>query len=130
MRVKYVLTFVVGLILLSSCTPEEQAIFNTLPPELQSAVVAVLAERHNHPFLVCVRAHESDTAGGYSAENPTSTASGAYQFLSSSWRNLSARAGYSGWPTASSAPWHIQDAVAYDTAVTRGQQSPWNGTGC
>ena len=49
----------------------------------------------NHPFLTCVRAHESDRGpaphiNGYAAKNPSSSASGAYQFLDSTWRNVSA----------------------------------------
>ncbi len=48
-----------------------------------------------HPFLVCVRHFESDRGAfpfdrGYAAQNPTSTASGAYQFLDSTWRGASA----------------------------------------
>src|SRR6478735_7470380 len=55
-------------------------------------------EVQRHPFLTCVRHHESDRTGayphirGYTAQNPGSTASGAYQFLDSTWRGASARA--------------------------------------
>ncbi len=83
-----------------------------------------------HPFLVCVRAHESATAGAYEAKNPDSTASGAYQFLNATWKVASVQAGYHGFATAAAAPWWVQDAVAYDLAIRRGQKSHWNGTGC
>lgn len=87
-----------------------------------------------HPFLVCVRRHESDRSvypytRGYRAKNPRSTASGAYQFLNSSWRVLSKRAGYPGWRRAMDAPPAVQDAVAYWTLTHYGK-SPWRGTGC
>src|SRR4029453_19134129 len=36
-----------------------------------------------HPFLVCTRAHESDTAGGYRAVSGSGTYRGAYQFSQS-----------------------------------------------
>lgn len=85
---------------------------------------------HNNPFLACVRNHESATAGLYAAENPTSTASGAYQFLDSTWRVVSAQAGHPGYARAIYAPWYVQDAVAYDLAIVRGQRFHWDGTGC
>lgn len=80
-------------------------------------------------FLACVRAHESDTAGGYKAENPYSTASGAYQFIDSSWQAYSRMAGYSGWSHASYAPPSVQDAVARWVVVNKGHY-PWKGTHC
>ena len=76
-------------------------------------------------FLACVRAHESDTAGGYKAENPYS----AYQFIDSSWQAYSRMAGYSGWSHASYAPPSVQDAVARWVVVNKGHY-PWKGTHC
>lgn len=93
------------------------------------AVEADRRARQNHPFLTCVRRHESDRAGGYGAQNPRSTASGAYQFLDSTWRNVSARAGHAGYSRAAHAPWYVQDAVAL-YLVNNGGRSAWNGTGC
>lgn len=81
----------------------------------------------NHPFLACVRNHES--RGNYGAQNPTSTASGAYQFLNSTWRNVSGRAGFPGYGRAADAPWHVQDAVAL-WLYSNGGRSAWAGTGC
>ena len=87
-----------------------------------------------HPFLTCVRHHESDRGAyphinGYGAQNPYSSASGAYQFINSTWRNVSARSGHAGYATAASAPWYVQDAVALWT-YNNGGRSAWAGTGC
>ena len=121
-------------LLFTACTDEQVAQFQALDPASQAAVIAALqtpAEppAHTPPggFLACVRRHES--GGNYQAENPVSTASGAYQFLDSTWRTMSARAGHSGYGHAADAPPHIQDAVATHT-VNSGWSSAWNGTGC
>lgn len=87
-----------------------------------------------HPFLSCVRHHESDRGAfphddGYGAQNPRSSASGAYQFLDSTWRNVAARSGHGGYARASHAPWYVQDAVAL-WVFNNGGKSAWNGTGC
>jgi hypothetical protein len=119
-----------------SCTAEEIAAYATMNPTEQAAVKAHLQaqaqpveEAHTPPggFLACVRRHES--GGSYTAKNPNSTASGAYQFLDSTWRTMSARAGHAGWGSARHAPPHVQDAVAVYT-VNSGWRSAWNGTGC
>ena len=126
----------IPLLFAASCTPEEIALYGTMNADEQAAVTAHLQAQaepeppaHNPPsgFLACVRRHES--GGNYQAENPVSTASGAYQFLDSTWRTMSARAGHSGWGHAASAPPAVQDAVAEYT-VNSGWASAWNGTGC
>jgi len=124
----------IALLFASSCTSEQVAQFQALDPAGQAAVITALQTpaappAHTPPsgFLACVRAHES--GGNYQAENPTSTASGAYQFLDSTWRTMSARAGHSGWGHAASAPPSVQDAVAIYT-VNAGWASAWDGTGC
>jgi hypothetical protein len=125
-----------ALLFAASCTPEEIALYGTMNADEQAAVKAHLqaqaapaAPAHNPPggFLACVRRHES--GGNYQAKNPVSTASGAYQYLDSTWRTMSARAGHGGYPTARSAPPWVQDAVAVYT-VNSGWSSAWNGTGC
>ena len=130
------LAITISLLFASSCTPEEIALYHTMNSDEQAAVKAHLqaqaapaAPAHNPPggFLACVRRHES--GGNYQAKNPVSTASGAYQFLNSTWRTMSARAGHGGYPTARSAPPWVQDAVAVYT-VNSGWRSAWNGTGC
>lgn len=62
-----------------------------------------------------------ESGGNYSAVNASSGASGAYQFLDSTWQSLSASAGYS---TAASAPESVQDAAALELYNTQGT-SPW-----
>ena len=121
-------------LLFTACTDEQVAQFQALDPASQAAVIAHLQTSAEPPahtppggFLACVRRHES--GGNYQAENPVSTASGAYQFLDSTWRTMSARAGHSGYGHAADAPPHIQDAVAIHT-VNSGWSSAWNGTGC
>lgn len=132
------LALVAAVVALAACTPHEQAVFATLPPDAQRAVLDELARRSTeaerraiqaHPFLVCVRRHESDTAGGYAAQNPRSSASGAYQFIDSTWRSVSVRAGFPGHSRAVDAPWWVQDAVALWTYRVEGA-SHWAGTGC
>jgi muramidase (phage lysozyme) len=103
--------------------------------QLAGAVEAARRDIQRHPFLACVRHHESDSSGphpyirGYTAQNRRSTASGAYQFLDSTWRGASQRAGYPGYARAKQAPWWVQDAVALHVFKTGGR-SAWNGSGC
>lgn len=91
------------------------------PPPPTTAVPApsTQASVSDSEFLACVRAHESDTAGGYSAQNPTSSASGAYQIIDSTWGN------YKGYAHAKDAPPAIQDERALQLP-----RSAWHGTGC
>ena len=126
----------VAVSLLFGCTPGEVELFVGLPADGQAAVVAHLGSQGESVepvrvapggFLACVRRHES--GGDYRAENPVSTASGAYQFLDSTWRTMSGRAGHPGWGHAAHAPAWVQDAVAVFT-VQSGWASAWNGTGC
>ncbi|GAB3581281.1 transglycosylase family protein [Calidifontibacter terrae] len=62
-----------------------------------------------------------ESGNNYSAQNPSSTASGAYQFLDSTWRGLSASAGYS---HAKDAPQSVQDAAALELYNSSGT-APW-----
>jgi len=109
---------------------QKQVIVN----QVVAAVEQGRREVQSHPFLTCVRRHESDNGAhpytnGYTAHNARSSASGAYQFLDSTWRNSSARAGLAGYASADQAPWYIQDAVAL-YVYNNGGKSAWNGTGC
>lgn len=62
-------------------------------------------------ILATIRTRES--GGNYGAQNPSSTASGAYQFIDSSWQSLTAKYGIGqSYPKAKLAPPEIQDAVA------------------
>ena len=64
---------------------------------------------------------QCESGGDYTAVNASSGASGAYQFLDSTWQSLSASAGYS---TASSAPESVQDAAALELYAAQGS-TPW-----
>lgn len=77
----------------------------------------------------CIRKHESINAGHYRAQNPYSSASGAYQYIDSTWRNVSRRAGYPGYSRAKYAPHWVQDAVFIYHATHYGL-SAWRGTHC
>lgn len=70
---------------------------------------------HPRPY----EAHRSD--GG--------TASGAYQFIDSTWRDKSAKAGFPGYSRAMHAPPAVQDAV-FAYVVLHGGAGHWNGTHC
>jgi hypothetical protein len=83
-----------------------------------------------------VKSYESGTpgvpgTGNYTAKNPGSTASGAYQYLDSSWRQFAGAAGVDVglYPTAASAPPAVQDAVFQQTAQQVGL-GPWTCPGC
>jgi hypothetical protein len=80
--------------------------------------------------LACIRAHESDTAGGYGAVSSGGTYRGAYQFLPSTWDSTAAGAGRGdlvGVDPAAASP-ADQDAIASHLYSQAGAQ-PWGG-GC
>jgi hypothetical protein len=75
-------------------------------------------------ILLAIRRCES--GGRYDARNPVSSASGAYQFISSTW----ARWGDLRWPEAWLAPPEVQDAAALRLYQASGT-IPWNASkGC
>jgi hypothetical protein len=82
----------------------------------------------NHPFLVCTRAHESDSSGGYRAVSASGTYRGAYQFSQSTWNSTALHAGRPelvGVDPASAAP-QDQDHLALVLYQWQGA-SPWLG---
>ena len=84
---------------------------------------AVQSTGDNSGTLACIRAHESDSAGGYSAVNSSSGAGGAYQALPSTWD------GYGGYGRAQDAPPEVQDQWANEAIAASGTR-PWAGSGC
>lgn len=119
-----------------TATPAQNAVLTELARQAEArGSEETRSQIQRNPFLTCVRHHESDRGAyphvnGYGAQNPRSSASGAYQFLDSTWRVVSSQAGYPGYARAIHAPWWVQDAVAYNLAIERGQRFHWNGTGC
>ncbi|HEX5616698.1 MAG TPA: transglycosylase family protein [Acidimicrobiia bacterium] len=82
----------------------------------------------NHPFLVCTRAHESDTSGGYRAVSASGTYRGAYQFSRSTWDSTARHAGrldLVGVDPAAASP-ADQDELALHLYEWQGA-SPWLG---
>lgn len=132
----YIKSVLVGLLVLvgvsasSACTPHEIAAWQALHLERESIRL--------NPFLTCVRHHESDRgpypyANGYQAQNPRSSASGAYQWLDGSWVTVSRMAGHPGYARAKDAPAWVQDAVTLyviEHPKQTGGKSHWKGTGC
>ena len=83
----------------------------------------------------CIRHHESINAGHYRADNPKSTASGAYQMINSTWQGNAKWATWRGdrvartYKTAASAPRWVQDVV-FIHSIRNGGIKAWHGTGC
>jgi hypothetical protein len=84
-----------------------------------------------HRFGLCVARHESWTAGLWKAQNPVSSASGAFQYLDSTWRGQARRAHVgTQYRRAKNAPAVIQVRVfAYNVYHYHAQRS-WYGTHC
>lgn len=83
-------------------------------------------------FGRCVRHHESFHSGHYRADNPGSTASGAYQFLDGTWSgNAKYTKGakkYAHLPASVAPPW-VQDKV-FIHSINHGGIHNWDGTNC
>jgi hypothetical protein len=81
---------------------------------------------------LCIRKHESINMGHYEAENPTSTASGAYQMIYRFWHGnakwVPIAKKYANGP-AGNAPARVQDAV-FIHSIRNGGVLAWKGTGC
>jgi len=116
--------------------------FMAIPVEIPSVTPQYHMQYHdsNHPevwdktpkwireLAMCIRKHESHH--NYRAKNPISTASGAYQFINATWvGNARWVTDASKYPTAKSAPAHIQDSV-FIHSIRNGGIHNWDGTGC
>lgn len=66
---------------------------------------------------------ERESGGSITAQNPTSSASGKWQFINSTWGN------YMGYPTAASAPEWVQDQRAAELWAGGAGAGHWGG-GC
>ena len=150
---KIILTFIMAMVfiaVLASCTAtdvkmlmnelgisisDQEAIaiadgYNARLEEERQArqFLSFAAALHDEPFLVCTRAHESDTAGGYVAVSASGTYRGAYQFSQSTWNSTASHAGwghlYAVDPITVGVFW--QDAMAWHLYGWQGA-SPWLG---
>jgi hypothetical protein len=72
-----------------------------------------------------------ESGGDYTAQNPNSTASGAYQFVNPTWRQYASQIGVDTgqYPTAGSAPPEVQDQV-FAQAVSKRGLGDWTCPGC
>ena len=72
-----------------------------------------------------------ESGGNYTATNPTSTASGAYQFTNGTWQQYASEIGVDLglYPTAASAPPALQDAV-FAQAVNQNGLNDWTCPNC
>lgn len=103
----------------------------TVRPSAASRSLTRLSAQ-DEAFLRCVVHRES--RGDPKAENPHSTASGLFQFVDQTWRNVTRMSGIgTRYDRASDAPSSVQWAVARWTVKHIGRQ-PWDptvpGTGC
>lgn len=119
---------------------------NSQPPETTTTTTATVASAKpvevevssqtvindgglaNHPFLVCTRRHESDTAGGYQAVSPSGAFRGAYQFHQNTWDTV---AGWVGRHDLVGVPANLaspadQDLLAYELYRREGNRH-WEG---
>jgi hypothetical protein len=98
------------------------------PPPPPPPAAPMIQAPSQDPFLVCTRAHESDTSGGYHAVSAGGVYRGAYQFLRSTWNNIAMQAGRPdlvGVDPAAAAP-ADQDQLALFLYHQQGA-APWGG---
>lgn len=104
---------------------------------LDSNVTAVWAgaSARERTVWLCIRRHESLHAGHWRAHNPRSSASGAGQWLDSTWRGVARWIRFDGtyvarsYSRAMDAPNWIQD-LAYRHVYAHGGLRMWHGTWC
>ena len=104
---------------------------------LDSNVSAVWAgaSHAERAVWLCIRNHESRHAGHYTARNPSSSASGAGQWIRATWQGLAPWVRVNGRPVAARypeaylAPAWVQDA-AFRHVYARNGLHMWRGTGC
>lgn len=80
----------------------------------------------NGAHSTCVRGHESDSAGGYHAVNPSGRYRGAHQWDRATWDAASTTAGYPEWSQTpvDQVPWYVQELTFAAWAASHGDR-PW-----
>lgn len=131
------ITILAVTFLVAACTPEGVASYLKIRAEQEAIEVQhdagydfliAAANLHNEPFLVCTRAHESDTAGGYLAYNPNGPWYGAYQYLQNTWNWAAGHYGASQYVGVDprQVPGYFQDLVTF-FYYKAGGNGPWGG---
>lgn len=98
--------------------PTEPATTLELPPATTTTVVAPPRKAVLEIPALLLKIRECESGGDYTDENPSSTASGAYQYLDSTW------ADHGGYSRAMYAPPEVQDARAVADFARLGTR-PW-----
>lgn len=109
---------------------QEAAARRPAPTPPPTPPVTVSHPQGINDVLACIRAHESDTAGGYSAQNPVSSASGAYQMLDSTASNVAQMMGRPDLVGVPAKYWSPADQDAGARLLYSVSPSAWRGTGC
>lgn len=79
--------------------------------KLSSPIAADVSDKGVRRILETIKTRES--GGNYNAKNPDGSASGSYQFIDSTWKNLSGKYGIgTEYGSAKDAPPEVQDRVA------------------
>jgi hypothetical protein len=125
-----------------AATPDPTVTITVTPTPRPTQASRASREKQSVPswataFRDCVINHESAEypAGEwpkrpYDAENPTSSASGAFQFVDGTWKFYASELDfYPKYKRASDAPAFVQDAVFFH-AILQGDFYHWNGTDC
>ena len=95
----------------SGVTPQSSAVGTTTPNSTNNWAGHTYTGDHAD-ILATIRDKES-SGGNYTARSSSSSASGAYQFINSTWRSLTEKFGIGKeYRTAADAPPQVQDAVA------------------
>ena len=117
-----------------AAAPDAQTHADPLQAMSADPLMAMSGEAAPEPdmsALSSVVKHFESNGGDYNAQNPTSSASGAYGFIDSTWKQYANAAGVdtTQYPTAKSAPPEVQDAV-FSTAVRQNGLKDWTCPGC
>jgi hypothetical protein len=107
----------------TSATPRASRAARSTPSWIRVFAECVIDhESRNWPYDGNPRPYDAVRSDG-------GTASGAYQFIDSTWRTVSRKAGHPGYARAHLAPPAVQDAVFAWTVLHEGPHH-WAGTGC
>jgi hypothetical protein len=130
-----IVDLIVGLALDSGERPETPKVVENRWHDSGNIRVWRGVPRHARDIWLCIRRHESIEAGHWRASNPYSSASGAGQWLDSTWRGVARWVKVDGvyvarsYSRAKHAPAWVQDA-AFVHVWRHNGLSMWAGTHC